>query len=215
MLAKLIATTALAILAAGAAIAANADRPHRARHARAVQQQTPPPPEAARLMAFRGVWNFDGTVTMGDNKPRKARWRMGCSQTAGGWALACDDTIRIPRMPVIREHDLFAYAGGVIHFYMANNTGEARELTGKWTSDTTIHYHFEGTQDGKPLVEDADVTLRDATTFDLTDTVTVGGKPFMAFQGTFHQQPKRARRGRNAPADAQAPEHAPITAPQQ
>ena len=213
MLAKLIVTTALAIVvAAGTSFAAASNKPHRAhhpraeRHARAKPVEASPPPEVARLQAFRGVWNFDGTVTIGDNRPRKVRWRVGCSQVAGGWAVACDHTIHIPRMPVLRMHELIAWSNGAIHFYSADNTGETRDTIGKWTSDTALHAHYEGTQGGKPMVEDADFTLHDATTLELTDTVTVGGKPFMAFSGIFHQAPKRARRGRNAAVQEPVPD---------
>jgi hypothetical protein len=209
MLARTIAATAAALVLS-VAIADAAPRAHREHRAHWAEPATPPPAEAARLMAFRGVWQFDGTVTMGANKPRKVRWRLGCKEAAGGWALACDDTIHIPKAPVYRESDLFGYdvSTGQVHFFAVNNSGEARDLHGKWTDDHTLHYHYEGTRGGKPLVEDATVTLRDAGTFDLDDTVTVGGQPEMAFHGTFHLQPKRARRPRGAAETAPAAEPA-------
>ena len=189
--------------ACAAPTAAHAPRAH---HARARHPAPPAPAAAARLMAFRGVWQFDGTVTMGANKPRKVRWRLGCKIAAGGWALACDDTIHLPKSPVLHETDLFAYdaAAGVVRFYLADNRGAVRELEGKWIDDHTINYHYEGSENGKPIVEDAKMVLRDPATFDIDDTMSVGGKSMIAFRGTFHLQPKhtRPRHGANAPAAA-------------
>ena len=203
------ATFAVCVVATGAAGAATTHS-HRAHHPRAhaahaARVSHKPPAEAARLMAFRGVWNFDGSITMGANAPAPLRWRLSCSKAAGGWGVACNDTIHIPKMGTIYEHDLFAYdATGALHFFMADNMGQVRELSGKWTDEHTLAYHYEGTQEGKPVVEDATVVLRDGTTFDLDDKVTAGGEVQMSFHGTFHKQPKRSS-GAHAAAPAQPP----------
>jgi hypothetical protein len=213
---RTIAAAAAVLIVAGAVnaeAARNATHPRTAphpRHARAAASN-PPPAEMGRLMAFRGVWQFDGTVTTGTDRPRKVRWRLGCKQGAGGWALVCDDTIHIPKSPLFLEHDTFGYVPATheIHFFAINNYGDVRDIRGKWVNEKTIRYHYEGTRDGKPLVENTEVVLRDASTFDLTDTVTVGGKPDMAFHGTFHLQPKRARGGRRGATDESAPADEP------
>lgn len=221
MIARIAAASALAILVAGSAFAAShtsrhASRPHRERqpHTRPTPApETPPPPEAARLQAFRGVWNFEGTVTMAGAKPRKARWRMGCNTVANGWAIACDHTIRIPHLPVMQMHELTAWSDGALHMFMADNTGSAHAATGNWVDEHTIRARHEGTQNGQPMVEEIELALRDETTIDFHNSVTIGGKPAIAFKGTFHQVPKRARGAHGTPEQQPMPEAATQASP--
>jgi hypothetical protein len=154
-------------------------------------------------------------VTRGERKPRKARWRINCKQAAGGWSVACDETIRLPQMGVMRGHTLFGYEPGtrVLHIYTVNNMGEVRDLPGKWEDESTISYRYEGTQGGKPFVQEARIALTDAGTFDVDLTVTVGGQPMVAFDGTFHRKPPKPRRARARRGDGAAPvEAAPAPA---
>jgi hypothetical protein len=215
VLLRTIAIGALAF-ALGVPLADAAPRPQRERHARRAQPAMPaPPPEAARLAALKGVWMFDGTVSMNGRKPRKARWRINCKEAAGGWSVACDETIHLPRMGNMRGHTLFGYdsATGRLHIYTVNNMGEVRDLPGKWADDRTITYRYEGTQGGKPLVQEARIALTDAGTIDVDLKVTVGGQPMVAFDGAFHKKPPKPRRARVPRGDAAAPaEPAPAPA---
>jgi hypothetical protein len=76
-----------------------------------------------------------------------------------------------------------------------------------------MHFRYEGTQGGKPFVEDATLAIRDDVTFDMDVTVSIGGEPRVVLDGTFHKAPPRPRRPRNRAPAAQAEPQAP--APQQ
>ena len=219
MLLKTIAIAMLAF-AVGIPVADAAHRERRARQPRATQTMPAPPPEAARLAALKGVWVFDGTVAMGKNKPRKARWRINCKDAAAGWSVVCEETISLPRMGTMRGHSTFGYdpATQVLHIFTVNNMGEVRDLHGKWEDERTITYRYEATQNGKPFVQEARIALTDSGTFDVDLKLTLGGAPMVAFDGTFHKKPPRPRRARSAQgasaAPAQPAEAAPATAAQ-
>lgn len=208
----MIARSIIAFLVAATISVTAADAAQHQRRARHPRPQPPPPPaEIARLSAMHGTWNFDGTVTMGRSRPRKVRWKLVCKTSAGGWALACEETMRLPRLPVMRGHDLFGYdaATGTVHFYTVNSFGETHDALGKWTDENTIHYRYEGTQGGKPMVQEADVVLHGPDAFDVDLKVTVGGDVQSVFHGTFHKAPPRPRRARRAAAPPAPTEAAP------
>jgi hypothetical protein len=193
------------VMSISIADAAQRERP--ARPARAAQAMPAPPPEAARLAALKGVWVFDGTVAMGKRKPRKARWRINCKETAGGWSIACDETIGLPRVGTMRGHTLFGYdpATRTLHIFTVSNMGEVRDLHGKWVDERTIAYRDESTQGGKPRVQEARIALTDAGSLDVDLKITVGGEPQVAFKGMFHRKPPKPRRARAARGDTAAP----------
>jgi hypothetical protein len=206
MIAKAIVAAAIA-LAVCITTADAAQRLPRERGRRAQPAMPAPPPEAARLGALKGAWVFDGTVTMGNGKPRKARWRINCREAAAGWSVACDETIGLPGMGTMRGHTLFGYdpATRILHIFTVNNMGEVRDLPGKWADERTIMYRYEGTQGGKPFVQEARIALTEAGTYAVNLKVTLGGRPVVALDGTFHQRVPRPRRAPAASGDSAAP----------
>jgi hypothetical protein len=214
MLLRTIVIAALSF-AVSVPVADAAQRERRVRQARVAQPAPPPPPEMTRLMAMKGAWVFDGTVTMGPRKPRKARWRIHCKDAAGGWSLVCNETIHLPRMAAMHGTTTFGYdaATRVLHIYTVNNMGEVRDLHGKWEDDRTITYRYQGMQGGKPFVQEARIVQTDPAAFDIDLKVTVGGQPQVVFDGTFRRKPPKPRRARASRGDTAGPVEAQPAAP--
>src|SRR4051812_14616046 len=136
----------------------------------------PKPVEA--LQSWVGVWKGAGTMTMGKDKV-KVDLTWTCKPTSGKLGVTCTGALKgIPGLAVYEETDLFGYESNTdtYHWYAVTNAGETHDHVAKSAADFTkpVEFVFSGTQEGKPMKEVIDVSIKDGTLALKSETFVAG-----------------------------------------
>lgn len=139
--------------------------------------------EYAKFNALVGEWHGKGSLKMGGNDIPVTSV-LQCSVARGGVAVTCVHEADIEGMGTMVENALFGLdpATQKLHWYNINTMGETHDHIGSWT-DKGIDWRFDGTQEGKPMVET--ITMRlDGSSMSFRSETTVGGQQASLFEGT-------------------------------
>jgi hypothetical protein len=143
--------------------------------------------EVGKLAALLGDWSGDGTLEAG-GEAHPVKSTLTCQVARGGVAVTCVHEAAIEGMGTLIETMLFGFdpVAKKFHWYDVNTMGETHDHVGTFTSPTHVDWTFEGTSDGKPLVERIGMdTAADSMSF--RSETKVGGERQALFEGTLRK----------------------------
>ncbi|HVY40265.1 MAG TPA: hypothetical protein VHM31_20135 [Polyangia bacterium] len=158
----------------------------------------PPAPAAATadLARLVGTWKGTGSMTMGSEKADGIQVTWNCRAISARAGVACDGVMTgIPGVDRYEETDLFGYdpGAGTVHWFAVTNAGETHDhVGGAWTGLSTDHparFVYTGTQDGKPLKEVIELSLKGTggAVLEVHAQTFVAGKLASGLQVTAHK----------------------------
>jgi hypothetical protein len=151
------------------------------------QASAPAAPEAVlNLSKFNGTWQANMTSTMGD-KTYQYDYTVICKPIAGGNGAYWEESATVPEMGDMHSSDLFGFdrADGKLHCYSVDNMGATKDQICEWKSPDHLVVQFNGTQNGKPVREQYDLTLQGDNTLEFTGSSILDGKKQWSGSGTF------------------------------
>jgi hypothetical protein len=122
----------------------------------------PPPPEVQKTVdALTGNWATNMTLTMPGQAPAKFKGTWHCKKIAGGTAVECSLSTKVPGLGLMEETGLWGYDPETksVRSMIWNNMGEIHDRRGAWKDDKTIEMTLSATAGGKPLEETLVMTL--------------------------------------------------------
>lgn len=134
------------------------------------------PPEVKKTVdAMTGNWTFDGTVTGMGPEPIKVKETFACKKAAGGRAVLCHGSAKIPGMGTMEEEGLVTYDvnGKDVRFIGVNSMGEMHDHHCSWKDDKTLACEpLAITDEGQAATVDFTTTWTDAKNLAMTETTT-------------------------------------------
>ena len=143
--------------------------------------------EYQKLGLFVGQWRGTGSLQMGENTAPVTS-TFSCEVAKGGVAVACTHEAQIEGVGPLVENALLGLdpTDGQLHWYNINTMGETHDHVGRWSSDHSIDWSFEGTAEGHPMVESITMDLGPDTMTFRSET-KVGGQTAALFEGTLQR----------------------------
>jgi hypothetical protein len=139
-----------------------------------------------KIMNWEGDWNATINMKMGDQS-FKSMDEISFSKTADGHGVSAKESMDSPKGGKVYVTHLVGYDMGEkkLRWFSVDNMGGCGEAIGTMTADNHIHLTGTGKQDGKPMKQTIDLTLKDNNTVEFNMVVTVDGKTVRSGMGTF------------------------------
>jgi hypothetical protein len=153
------------------------------------QASAPAMPEAIiNLSRFNGVWQASMNSAM-DNKTYQYDYTVKCTPVAGGHGAYWEESGVHPDLGEMLTSDLLAInpADKKLHCYSIDNMGMTRDQVCIWKSPDHLYMEFNCMQDGKKVVEKADLKFTGNDLLTYTGVSTKDGKTQWSGSGTFHK----------------------------
>lgn len=146
------------------------------------------PPQVEAMHRLKGKWKGNGTLQLGPGK-HSVVGKMKCSPISGGMGIGCETTITgSPAMEKYQVTDLWGYdhETGQHHMFSVTNAGETHDHVGRMTEEGW-EGTYEGTHDGKPLVEKLSLQFRGKDKLTISSRTIIGGQQVMAVTATLER----------------------------
>jgi hypothetical protein len=168
----------LALLAVSPFVASLA---HATEPAPAAAAAPAPAPEIKKTVdALAGKWTMNVAMTLpGQPAPVKFPEKFDCKKSAGGRAVTCVDTAKVPGMGPVDFTHLVAYDAErkAVHWFAVGSTGEVHDHVCHWKDDKVLDCEpLKATMDGNPITETFSVTV-DGNTVKVASTTTTKDGP--------------------------------------
>jgi hypothetical protein len=127
----------------------------------AIAAAEPLPKAVSDMECLVGSWKGGGSLAMNKDRTKiEATWT--CQRTSAQFGVSCAFRVTgIPGVAVYDETDLMGYEPNtnLYHWYSVTNSGETHDHVAKVPTGNTIHFVFNGTQQGKTYKEVIDLTF--------------------------------------------------------
>jgi hypothetical protein len=153
------------------------------------QASAPAMPEAViNLNKFNGVWQANLTSIM-DNKSYQYDYTVKCMPVAGGKGAYWEESGVHPTLGEMLTSDLLSYnpADRKLHCYSVDNMGVTRDQVCEWKSPDHLYKEYTGIQNGKRIIEKADLNFSGNDLLSFTGSSVMDGKTHWSGSGTFHK----------------------------
>jgi hypothetical protein len=139
-----------------------------------------------KIMNWEGDWQANLTMKMGEKTSTSMDY-ISFSKASDGSAVSAKEWMDSPQGGKVYITHLVGYnpEDKKLHWYSVDNMGGCGEAIGTMTADNHIHLAGSGKQDGKPMKQTIDLTLKDNNTVEFNVVVTVDGKTVRSGKGTF------------------------------
>jgi len=153
------------------------------------QASAPSMPEAIiNLNKFNGSWEAKWTSTMGD-KSYQFDYNVKCMPIAGGNGAYWEENGLHPALGEMHSSDLFGFdrSDRKLHCYSVDNSGITRDQICEWVSPDHLVMEYNGSEDGKHIIDKTDLNFRSDDMLDVTASSIIDGKVQWSGSGTFHR----------------------------
>ncbi|MDM7914308.1 MAG: hypothetical protein ACE15D_18385 [Candidatus Eisenbacteria bacterium] len=144
----------------------------------AMSEAPEPSAEIQRLASYAGVFEGSGTLSMeGKSFPIKIRheWRS----VADGAGMEVHETADCEATGHRDAANLFGMdESGKLHLFTVGNDAETHDHAGTWSDPTHFRLRYEGTFQGKPMIEEIPATLEGPDQYSFEAITTLDGKEF-------------------------------------
>ena len=163
--------------------------------AKADDKPAPPPDGIRRMTAYAGVFEGDGTLTMGD-KTYHLKLRHENVVFADGWGLMTHETVTLSELPTYRSENLFGFdlGAGRMHLFTVSNGADTHDHAGSWVDDTHLNLRYTGLKEGLAFVEEIPLVLDGPDQYSFQSITTVDGKPDALLKATMRRRTDLTRR---------------------
>jgi len=153
------------------------------------QPSAPAMPEAViNLNKFNGSWEARISSVMED-KSYDFDYTVKCTPIAGGNGAYWEESGVHPAFGEMHASDLFGYDrnDGKLHCYTVDNMGATHNQICEWKSPDHLSVVYNGTENGKQVIQKMDLTFKGDDLLDFTMSGTQDGKQQWSGTGTFHK----------------------------
>jgi hypothetical protein len=143
----------------------------------------PAPESVKKLYYFDGKWQGKATMTM-NGQSQTFDYFMDMKKDANGWGLAYHEKGLIPNAPPYMGFGAITtdLNDNMIHIFTVSNYGDVHDHKGSWIDDKRFKLQYNGTMEGKPMVEDMECEVLGKDKWKVYDKVTVGGEVFQTME---------------------------------
>jgi hypothetical protein len=139
-----------------------------------------------KIMNWEGDWQANLTMKMG-GKTSTSMDYISFSKASDGSAVSAKEWMDSPQGGKVYITHLVGYnpEDKKLHWFSVDNMGGCGEAIGTMPADNHIRLVGNSKQDGKPMKQTIDLTLKDNNTVEFNVVVTVDGKTVRSGMGTF------------------------------
>ena len=150
----------------------------------------PLPFEAEKLAFLVGEWNIEGYMTFeGKRLKTKGVWMI--SWAAAKWGVLNVGELEIEDLGVYEEVDIVGYdpVEKIYHLFSVTNTAATHDHRGDWLDKKTLHFIYEGLQEGKPFKETIEIKNISPTELAIIEEDVLDGQTVSTMDITLRKQP--------------------------
>jgi hypothetical protein len=117
-----------------------------------------------------GDWDIEGVLSY---RNRLFRLKGDCrfARAAAGWGVLNVAKMELEGLGSYEEVDLLGFdrESGTFHYFAITKTGSTRDHKGKWLSDDSITFVYEGMQKGTSYLEQIDLKIQNPNELKITE----------------------------------------------
>ena len=142
-----------------------------------------------KIMAWKGDWEAKLTSKMGEQTTTGVD-HASFALTSDGNGVTMKQWMDTPKGGKYQATHLIGYNSEdkKVHWFIVDNMGGCQDQMVELVSDNHIRISYNGTKDGKPMQQTADLMLKDNNTVDFNQVFIVDGKTAQSMAGTYKRK---------------------------